>query len=128
MTKPFDPTKPVQTRDGRKVRILCIDRKDDIDPIVGLVDDNGRERISSWRENGKYYHNREGIYGYDLVNIPEHKSAWGNVYSYGSPSILLYGTKEDATIHKGNRRGLVEIIYEDDEIIDVKLHKEDNND
>lgn len=34
--KAFDPTKPVQTRDGRKARIICTDAKGVL-PIIALV-------------------------------------------------------------------------------------------
>ena len=37
MNKPFDPLKPVQTRDGRKARIICTDRKMDGFPILALI-------------------------------------------------------------------------------------------
>ena len=44
MTK-FDPTKPVQTRDGREARIICTDveRKGDW-PIVALIKTSDGER------------------------------------------------------------------------------------
>ena len=40
----FDPSRPVQTRDGRKARIVCVDMKRDHYPILALVENpNGLE-------------------------------------------------------------------------------------
>jgi len=45
--------KPVCTLDGRKVRILCFDRKNcNPSSIVGLIEEEFYESIHSWRTNG----------------------------------------------------------------------------
>ena len=67
----FDPTKPVQTRDGCKARIICTDKGGDY-PIVALVPStNGKDRIITFNKQGK---NTTGLSQtkYDLVNIPDH--------------------------------------------------------
>lgn len=78
MTKPFDPTKPVQTRDGRTARILCTDYKakrhgrDIMRPILALVAtrlDPESEVVYTFCPDGK--HTPEQEMGLDLVNIPE---------------------------------------------------------
>lgn len=58
--KPFDlelakKKHPVQTRDGRSVRILCYDRDDKIYPIVGLVKSKNKEKenIFTFTLNGE---------------------------------------------------------------------------
>jgi len=51
----LDFTKPVQTRNGRKVRILCTDRKDVTGKysVCGLVlNENGLESFCTWRLDG----------------------------------------------------------------------------
>lgn len=75
MTK-IDFTKPVQTKDGRPVRIICTDRKFGSYVVVGLIERDGREDLYSWDINGGYY----GFYNnnFDLVNVPEKKT----VYQY----------------------------------------------
>ena len=59
----LDLTKPVQTRDGRPVRILCSDAPGDW-CIVGLIG----EKVLSWQANGQYSTLRESQA--DLVNVP----------------------------------------------------------
>lgn len=50
--KPFDPTKPVQTRDGRKARIICTDAASPL-PIVALVTDKGVEYPTVFTKEGR---------------------------------------------------------------------------
>lgn len=71
----IDFTKPVQTRSGKPVRIICMDRQGDL-PIVGLlkIRDN-YEIVNYWLKNGSYLLNQE-ISPNDLVNVPKrHKHA-----------------------------------------------------
>jgi len=44
MSKQFDPSKPVQTRDGLPARIICTDAKCDF-PIIGLITIMNGKRI-----------------------------------------------------------------------------------
>lgn len=67
MTK-LDLTKPVQTRDGRPVRILCTDRKGEF-PIVGLIASNYDDDIvRCWPVSGIYDLDR--LRHLDLINVP----------------------------------------------------------
>lgn len=69
MADKLDLNKPVQTRDGRPVRILCTNRKSKY-PIVGLVlKEDGSETTESWLADGGY-HYPAGIGENDLVNVP----------------------------------------------------------
>ena len=57
--KPFDiqkarEGKPVCTRDGRKVRIVCFDRKRTY-PIIALIEEGEDERVCSYMPNGRRY-------------------------------------------------------------------------
>ena len=65
----FDPTKPVQTRDGGNALIICTDRKGDY-PIVALIDSevDGPESTASYTREGFYYLGNK-VYNIDLVNI-----------------------------------------------------------
>lgn len=72
----FDPTKPVQTRDGRKARIICTDKKGAY-PIVAVVEFGLKEEFAySYTAIGSSINNS----CLDLVNIPERTSTWQNVY------------------------------------------------
>lgn len=74
----FDPTKPVQTRDGRAARIICTDRKVDGYPILALVTQgNGSEDVLSYRTDGGFFGSK-GSHPVDLINIPQ--KVWVNLY------------------------------------------------
>ena len=85
MSAPFDPSKPVQTRDGRKARIICTDRKGapDYQPIIALTlrEDGKSEYIISVDYNGQY---SESPGNNDLVNVPEKVGRWINFYRSGT--------------------------------------------
>jgi hypothetical protein len=74
----FDPTKPVNTRSGLQVRIVCTDMKLDKHPILALVTDGGKEYTTSYRIDGRV---AELSYNHpmDLVNIPEGR--YVNIYN-----------------------------------------------
>lgn len=74
--------KPVCTRDGRKARIICFDKKEGA-PIIALVEveKNGRvfEEITLYFINGRLV--SENLESKDdLMMLPEKKEGWVNVY------------------------------------------------
>jgi hypothetical protein len=106
----IDFTKPVQTRDGRKVRILCTDRKDNR-PIVGLVPGNGDEQIYSWHACGNYVSNEHCL---DLINVPEKLVAYVNMYPRnGMFSVEVSPTKPHAdSVATSERIACIRVEYE----------------
>ena len=76
----FNPEKPVQTRNGRKARIICDDRKSDR-PIVALIEQGDCEAVWNYDETGKIG-GGPGEDANDLINIPEKR--WVNVNKYRS--------------------------------------------
>ena len=97
--KPFDleaakAGKPVCTRDGRKARIICFDRKD-IKPIVALVTStNGTsviEKAFYYFEDG-YHLSKNDKNNYDLMMLPEKKEGWINIYE----DMRIYASEEGA--------------------------------
>lgn len=46
--------KKYRTRDGRDVRILCVDGHGDY-PVVGIVIEGNSAFPSSWKEDGRYF-------------------------------------------------------------------------
>ena len=101
--KPFDleaakAGKPVCTRDGKKARIICFDRKD-IKPIVALVTFiNGTsviEKAFYYFEDG-YHLSKNDNNIYDLMMLPEKKEGWVNVYKGGLLDTKSYPTKKEA--------------------------------
>lgn len=89
----FDPTKPVQTRDGRKARIICTDAEfivmDKSFHVVALVTDHdGNEKPRTFRGNG--FIQREDIeVSDDLINIP--MTRWVNA-RLDAMGIIQFGT------------------------------------
>ena len=88
-----NPSRKVVTRDGRRVRIICTDRRDLNFPIVTLIE----------RELGEgeviYAHTKDGIYcntcptTYDLFFAPEKHEGWVNLYKW---------LGKEYTYHMGN--------------------------
>ena len=105
--KPFDLQKakqgrPVCTRDGRKARIICFDRKSE-SPITVLVTEiNGIEAVYSYPTNGRW-DSPENSNGCDLMMLPEKKEGWVNVYDADTTFYfvegMVYNTKEEAIKH-----------------------------
>lgn len=92
---PFDIEKAINgrdvcTRDGRNVRILCLDAKGNR-PIVALIDDGPHnETVYSYTEDGLY--NQNEIHDNDLMMLPEKRSGWLVVRKNAE----LYNSKEAA--------------------------------
>lgn len=125
----LDLTKPVQTRDGRPVRILCTDRKiDRVDvPVVGLVTNKaGCEFIDFWSLTGVHLASRAGEG--DLVNVPQRKSKWMNVYGGGSGG-FFHDTKEAceeaAQRSSSHRTEVIELVFEGDALKSAIIHSTD---
>lgn len=67
--------KKYKTRNGFEVRLLCIDRKGDECPVVGLVHKGGSEHVYSWYSTGEYDIGHES--GYDLIEVlPVYLEPW----------------------------------------------------
>lgn len=83
-----NPTRPVVTRDGRSVRIICTDRIDKMlktfMPIVALVQCKDGESIMSFSANGEYYPNESSQQDLFFASEPKAKKiGWMNVCKYG---------------------------------------------
>ena len=92
----------VMTKDGRDVRILCVDAKGDY-PVVALIPDGEgeykRDHPEMYTEDGCSYSGRMSFL--DLFFAPEKKVGWANVFggadgnSYVGDS-RIFKSKEDA--------------------------------
>lgn len=79
-----NPTKPIVTRDGDIVRIVCTDRNHKEYPIVALVLISGIERMCGYTKDGMYLSDRQS--SRDLFFAPESKTkkvGWMNACKYG---------------------------------------------
>ena len=72
----------ITTRNERKVRIVCWDKKDTNFPIIALIENNhDSEDTTFFLVNGRYYYREESPY--DLVlEIPEYMTFnYGDVFN-----------------------------------------------
>ena len=66
----IDWSKPVQTRDGCKARVICTDRKG-VYPIVALVEERGSEEsLYTYRVDGRWLADATRPESFDLINVP----------------------------------------------------------
>ena len=87
-----NPNRPVITREGKKVRIICTDAKS-IYPVLGLVDDGiCGERFISCQENGRESNDLIESTN-DLFFAPIIVKRWGIVYRKAE---RLFDTREEA--------------------------------
>ena len=69
-----NPSRKVVTRDGRKVRIICTDRKG-ATPIIALVNDGLSEELGhAFYSNGKIFSDEDNEL--DLFFAPEKHEGW----------------------------------------------------
>lgn len=71
-----------QTRDGRAVRVLCVDVKHADYPVIALItDEDGAEGIESYTPSGKLCSAEDVIeYHEDLVPLKKKKMIYVNFY------------------------------------------------
>ena len=106
-----NPSQKVVTRDGREVRIICTDAKQDY-PIIALVKINEETETTIYlKENGRW---NEGVEDeWDLFFAPTKKEGWVNIYDITRINCIsrIYKTKEEAeTIGKGCKSGYITTI------------------
>lgn len=97
MTKPFDPTKPVQTKDGKPARIICTDRLDSSIPIVALINFNRAEGLMCYRSDGTVLGDSQS--NLNLVNIPDITKQYRIVTKKGNAFNQTFDSLELARNH-----------------------------
>lgn len=109
-----NPDREVVTRDGRKVRIICTDRKG-ATPIIALVHnaDDGQEIGYAFYPDGKYFIDKDDEF--DLFFAPEKHTDYINLYRNEDGYFLgaVYTSEEYAkNIAKGTDRYITTIKVE----------------
>lgn len=93
-----NPARKVVTGDGRKVKILCTNRKSHY-PIVALVEnpDSDNEDVCSYREDGIYSLFCQAEEN-DLFFAPEKHTGWINIFRSKDASVGtgIFNSKEEA--------------------------------
>lgn len=111
--KPFDlqeylknPDRKIITRNGKSVRIICVNKLDNYYPVVGLIrKGDDYEDIGQFAKDGSFYADK--YTEYDLFFDPEKKEGWINIYHYdgignANASKRIYDTKEEALKYKNS--------------------------
>lgn len=93
-----NPNREVVTRDGRKVRIICTDRKGDT-PIIALVHsaDDGQEFGCAFYSDGKYFIDKDDEF--DLFFAPVKHEGWMNLYKKNFGRVIgdwVYNSEKEA--------------------------------
>lgn len=100
-----NPTRPIVTRDGKSVRIICTNRSHDYS-VVAPINNGDSEDLLSYTKDGEVYTNLED--DCDLFFAPEPKTkrvGWMNVCKYGdSKHFSLVG----GVIHPTREQALTE--------------------
>jgi hypothetical protein len=101
----FDPTKPVETRDGRKSCIICSDAKNKHYPIVALVTDaEGEETVQSHTVSGGFYRGTSEDCD-DLVNVEPETVEYVNLGQSFNILAPAQRVHDDWPVLKVTRRG-----------------------
>lgn len=110
-----NPSREIVTRDGRSVRIVCVNANiiDDGNtyPIVALVKKEDNTDVpASFTNNGVYFVGEEDVF--DLFFKSIQKEGWTNVYRNGNNAIVtdtVFETKEEA-LNRKSIHGYVDTI------------------
>ena len=89
--------KQYTTRDGKAVRVLCVDCKDEEYPVLALVGEF--EQVENYTADGKYYL-RKSVHSQDLIEKPVERKIYLEIYTSSSwggdeDGIIAHRTKED---------------------------------
>ena len=104
-----NPNQKVVTKDGREVRIICTDAKNE-EPIIALVYNNIRdeENVYTYNRDGYFYKDNDSCL--DLFFATVKKEGWVNLYKGIIESYLpsvgqkVYKSKEEAIRNKCSNR------------------------
>ena len=91
-----NPSQKVVTRDGRLIRIVCIDTKNEF-PIIALLSNDNKEVLMDYNNNGKV--SPDEMTDLDLFFAPNIKKGWINIFKDNNgtyTSISIYQTKDEA--------------------------------
>ena len=116
----FDPTKPVQTRNGLPARIICANVLGDY-PIIALILEDGEERAHTYTAHGSFF--GVGSSKFDLVNIPERKEVYFNWYGYKGAHPSRADADKNCT---GGRKGVLKIVIENDKPVSIEYEEVNN--
>ena len=72
-----EPSKKIVTKDGRAVRIICTNAKNEF-PIIALITNDSKEVLMDYNNNGKV--SPDEMTDLDLFFAPTKREGWVNVF------------------------------------------------
>jgi hypothetical protein len=98
----------VKTRDGRDARVICVDRKWDVAPIIALVpEDDGREGTYAYNTEGRHLCDQAS--GADLIPPKRSGTVWINVYDGGFAGFGARDLADNAVMEDGRQASEVRL-------------------
>ena len=102
----IDMNKSYKTRDGRAVRVLCVDRNGKDYPVVALVpNDVGQEMLRAHTGEGRYLGPTDK-HDYDLIEIQPSVVFWVNV-SHRKNSVYAYPDESTAKAESNDNDAII---------------------
>jgi len=109
MTTKIDFNKLLQTREGNKVRIYAMDGSLP-KPIHGACMCNGAWCSRTWRSDGVWDVNESETH-LDLVNVPETRELFINMYDDGNTGCIYHSKKEADAARGAGCEACVKVAY-----------------
>lgn len=99
-----DTSRKVVTRDGRSVRIICTDAKQDYSIVALLTHCEDLESVMCYTKDGRRNDDVESQL--DLFFATKQGEGWVNIYRIADTDQLeascIFGTKEEAEFYRGD--------------------------
>ena len=92
--------KQYQTRDGRPVRLICVDGNDGRYPVVGFVGDEFG--VSTWTNAG-FYNNAAPCHSTDLVEVKQMKTVKSLCWRHKASGSLAWGVFDAEELNNWQR-------------------------
>ena len=91
-----NPSQKVMTRNGKEVRIVCTNAKNDF-PIIALISIDDKETLMDYNNNGEL--SPDEMTDFDLFFAPTKKEGWVNIFENNNKTYVsnyIYQTKDEA--------------------------------
>lgn len=99
--------KKYTTKDGRPVRLLCVDGPGEF-PVIGLLE----SLVRVWKENGFYsYCNSES--SFDLIEAKTKRTGWINIYKAMGVNGIWATKKEAEAFANASNIACIQIEWEE---------------
>ena len=112
-----DPSQKVITKDGKSVRIICTDAKQDY-PVIGLLSlDDKSETTVYYKKNGRWLADNQDEW--DLFFAPSKREGWVNIFKDEDLPFI------NGDIYESKDKAEEEAIGEPDYIATIKIEWEE---